>query len=104
MAELKEGEIKHYTITPESLGIERQSLATLKAASAEDSLRLVKAALSGEGAAADMVALNAGAALYCAGVADSLKEGVMVAQDAQASKLPLEKLRELSHFTSVFKG
>ncbi|WP_404474013.1 anthranilate phosphoribosyltransferase [Vreelandella venusta] len=104
VAELKEGEITQYTITPESLGIERQSLATLKAASAEDSLRLVKAALSGEGAAADMVALNAGAALYCAGVADSLKEGVMVAQDAQASKLPLEKLRELSHFTSVFKG
>ncbi|MFI2817462.1 anthranilate phosphoribosyltransferase [Vreelandella piezotolerans] len=104
VAELKEGEITQYTITPESLGVERQSLANLKASSAEDSLRLVKAALSGEGAAADMVALNAGAALYCAGVADSLKEGVMVAQDAQASKLPLEKLRELSHFTSVFKG
>ena len=64
---------------------------------------MVKAALSGEGAAADMVALNAGAALYCSGVADTLKEGVMVAQDAQASKLPLEKLKELSHFTSVFK-
>ena len=103
VAELKEGEITQYTITPEELGIERQSLATLKANSAEDSLRLVKAALSGEGAAADMVALNAGAALYCAGVADTLKEGVMVAQDAQASKLPLEKLKELSHFTSVFK-
>ncbi|TVU87476.1 anthranilate phosphoribosyltransferase [Vreelandella titanicae] len=103
VAELKEGEITQYTITPEALGIERQSLATLKANSAEDSLRLVKAALSGEGAAADMVALNAGAALYCAGVADTLKEGVMVAQDAQASKLPLEKLKELSHFTSVFK-
>ncbi|HBS82479.1 MAG: anthranilate phosphoribosyltransferase [Vreelandella alkaliphila] len=103
VAELKDDEITEYTITPEELGIERQSLATLKAASAEDSLRLVKAALSGEGAAADIVALNAGAALYCSGVADSLKEGVMVAQDAQASKLPLEKLRELSHFTSVFK-
>ncbi|MCC5902631.1 MAG: anthranilate phosphoribosyltransferase [Halomonas sp.] len=103
VAELKEGEITEYTITPEEFGIERQSLATLKAASAEDSLRLVKAALKGEGAAADIVALNAGAALYCAGVADSLKEGVMVAQDAQASKLPLEKLNELSHFTSVFK-
>ncbi|RBI65371.1 anthranilate phosphoribosyltransferase [Vreelandella sulfidaeris] len=103
VAELKEGEITQYTITPEELGIERQSLATLKANSAEDSLRLVKAALSGDGAAADMVALNAGAALYCAGVADTLKEGVMVAQDAQASKLPLEKLKELSHFTSVFK-
>lgn len=104
VAELKDGEITQYTVTPEVLGIERQSLATLKAANAEDSLRLVKAALSGEGAAADMVSLNAGAALYCAGVADNLKEGVMIAQDAQASKLPLEKLRELSHFTSVFKG
>ncbi|RUR33983.1 anthranilate phosphoribosyltransferase [Vreelandella andesensis] len=104
VAELQNGEITEYTITPEELGIERQSLAPLKANSAEDSLRLVKAALSGEGAAADIVALNAGAALYCSGVADSLKEGVMVAQDAQASKLPLEKLRELSHFTSVFKG
>lgn len=103
VAELKEGTITEYTITPEDLGIERQSLTTLKAKSAEDSLRLVKAALAGEGAAADIVALNAGAALYCSGVADTLKEGVMVAQDAQASKLPLEKLKELSHFTSVFK-
>ncbi|MCB8888595.1 anthranilate phosphoribosyltransferase [Vreelandella malpeensis] len=104
VAELKEGEIREYTLTPEELGIERQSLASLKAASAEESLRLVKAALVGEGPAADIVALNAGAALYCAGVADSLAEGVAVAQDAQASKLPLEKLKELSHFTSVFKG
>ncbi|MCP1327788.1 anthranilate phosphoribosyltransferase, partial [Halomonas sp. 707D4] len=104
VAELKEGEIREYTVTPEELGIERQSLASLKAASAEESLRLVKAALVGEGPAADIVALNAGAALYCAGVADSLAEGVAVAQDAQASKLPLEKLKELSHFTSVFKG
>ncbi|MGO2242186.1 MAG: anthranilate phosphoribosyltransferase [Halomonas sp.] len=103
VAELKDGEITQYTVTPEELGIERQSLVTLKANNAEDSLRLVKAALVGEGAAADIVALNAGAALYCSGVADTLKEGVMVAQDAQASKLPLEKLKELSHFTSVFK-
>lgn len=103
VAELKDGAIEHYTIEPESLGIERQSLASLKANSAQESLQLVKAALAGEGAAADMVALNAGAALYCAGVADTLKEGVIVAQDAQASGLPLEKLRELAHFTSVFK-
>ena len=103
VAELKDGAIHHYTIEPETLGIERQSLASMKANSATESLQLVKAALAGEGAAADMVALNAGAALYCAGVADTLKEGVMVAQDAQASGLPLEKLRELAHFTSVFK-
>ena len=52
--------------------------------------------------AGDIVALNAGAALFASGVADSLKEGVLMAQDAQASKLPLEKLKELSDFTRVF--
>ncbi|XKH59280.1 anthranilate phosphoribosyltransferase [Halomonas sediminis] len=103
VAELKDGAITQYTITPESLGIERQSLAALQVASAEDSLRLVRAALVGDGAAADMVALNAGAALYCAGIADDLKEGVLLAQDAQASKLPLEKMNELANFTRVFR-
>lgn len=102
VAELREGEIEEYTITPESLGIERQSLAPLKVVTAEDSLKLVKDSLVGKGPAADIVALNAGAALYASGVADSLNEGVLMAQDAQASKLPLEKLKELADFTRVF--
>ncbi|MBF7053320.1 anthranilate phosphoribosyltransferase [Halomonas sp. KAO] len=102
VAELKEGEIHEYVITPEELGIQRQSLDSLRVATAEDSLRLVEQALIGEGPAADIVSLNAGAALYAADVADSLKEGVALAQDAQASKLPLEKLKELANFTRVF--
>lgn len=102
VAELKEGEITEYVITPEELGIERQPLDALKVGSAEESLRLVEQALVGEGPGADIVALNAGAALYASGIADSLKEGVALAQDAQASKLPLEKLRELANFTRVF--
>lgn len=101
VAELKDGEIRRYTITPEDFGIERQALSPLKVVSAEDSLRLVREALVGEGPAADIVSLNAGAALYCAGIADTLKEGVMMAQDAQASKLPLEKMKELADFTRV---
>ncbi|MCE8044885.1 MAG: anthranilate phosphoribosyltransferase [Billgrantia sp.] len=101
VAELKDGEIRRYTIAPEDFGIERQALSPLKVVSAEDSLRLVREALVGEGPAADIVSLNAGAALYCAGVADTLKEGVMMAQDAQASKLPLEKMKELADFTRV---
>ncbi|TFH84884.1 anthranilate phosphoribosyltransferase [Billgrantia azerbaijanica] len=101
VAELKDGEIREYTVTPEEVGIERQELAPLKVVSAEDSLRLVREALVGEGAAADIVALNAGAALYCSGIADSFKEGVLMAQDAQASKLPLEKMKELADFTRV---
>ncbi|MDY7115726.1 anthranilate phosphoribosyltransferase [Halomonas sp. SSL-5] len=102
VAELKEGEIHEYVITPEAFGIKRQSLEPLRVASAEDSLRLVEQALVGQGPAADIVALNAGAALYAADVADSLEEGVALAQDAQASKLPLEKLKELANFTRVF--
>ncbi|WP_253450473.1 anthranilate phosphoribosyltransferase [Halomonas sp. Y3] len=102
VAELKEGEITEYVITPEELGIPRQSLDPLRVQSAEDSLRLVEQALVGEGPGADIVALNAGAALYASGIADSLKEGVALAQDAQASKLPLEKLKELANFTRVF--
>ncbi len=101
VAELKDGEIRRYTIAPEDFGIERQALSPLKVVSAEDSLRLVREALVCEGPAADIVSLNAGAALYCAGVADTLKEGVMMAQDAQASKLPLEKMKELADFTRV---
>jgi len=102
VAELREGEIHEYVITPDELGIKRQSLDPLRVASAEESLRLVEQALVGEGPAADIVSLNAGAALYAADVADSLKEGVALAQDAQASKLPLEKLKELANFTRVF--
>ncbi|MDI5934882.1 anthranilate phosphoribosyltransferase [Halomonas kalidii] len=101
VAELKDGAIREYTIAPEDVGIARQPLDALKVLSAEDSLRLVREALVGDGVAADIVALNAGAALYCAGVADNFKEGVAMAQDAQASKLPLEKMKELADFTRV---
>lgn len=103
VAELKNGEIEQYTLTPETFGIKRQPLDSLKAGSVEESLQLVKSALATEGGAADIVAMNAGAALYCAGVSDSLKEGVVMAYDAQASGLALEKLRELTHFTQVFQ-
>lgn len=67
------------------------------------SLKLVQQALRGdEGPASDIVALNAGAALYVAGIADSLKEGVSIAEDVQASKLPFEKMKELADFTRVY--
>ncbi|MCK2185602.1 anthranilate phosphoribosyltransferase [Halomonas getboli] len=102
VAELKDGEIHEYTIAPEDFGIARHDLDALKVKTAEDSLRLVEQALIGEGPAADIVALNAGAALYAADVADTLKEGVALAQDAQDCKLAREKLRELANFTRVF--
>lgn len=102
IAELRDGQITEYVVTPEQLGVERQSLESLKVVTAEDSLRLVKEALKGEGAAADIVALNAGAALYAADVADSIEEGVALAQDAMATGLALEKMKELTDFSRVF--
>ncbi|WP_372610761.1 anthranilate phosphoribosyltransferase, partial [Halomonas sp.] len=80
VAELRDGQISEYRLCPEDVGIERQSLDPLRVQSAEDSLRLVQLSLTGEGAAADLVALNAGAALYCAGIADTVREGVEMAK------------------------
>ena len=109
VAELKDGEVTEYHIKPEDLGIKSQSLIGLEVDSPADSLALIRDALGkqeGQYAkkAADVIALNAGAAIYTANVASSLKEGVAMAQDAIASGLALEKMRELADFTSVFKN
>ena len=100
VAELKEGVITEYTITPEEFGFERSSLESLKVADAEESLQLIKQSFkTGEGAAADIIALNAGAALYASNIASSMKEGVLRAQDAIDSGLALEKISELASHT-----
>ncbi|MGD9659686.1 MAG: anthranilate phosphoribosyltransferase [Porticoccaceae bacterium] len=104
VVELKGGDITEYDIAPEDFGINRQSLDGLRVAGAGDSLKLIRDALgkqqTGEGAkAADMIALNAGAAIYVSGVALNLAQGVAMAQDAIASGLAGEKLRELAAFT-----
>ena len=100
VAELKAGEISEYTVSPEEFGLERASLETLTAADAEASLNIIKQAFkSGEGPAADIIALNAGAALYASNIADTLKEGVLMAQDAIGSGLAREKMSELASHT-----
>ncbi len=104
VAELKDGRITEYMLKPTDFGIQRQSLEGLIVDNSADSLALIKDALgkkSGPYAekAGDMIALNAGAAIYVSGVADSLAQGVAMAQDAIASGLAGEKLKELVSFT-----
>jgi len=104
VAELKDGVVREYRIKPEDFGISSQSLIGLSVANAQDSLELIRAALGnrrGENAdkAADIIALNAGAAIYVSGVAASLTDGVEMARDAIGSGLAGEKLRELAAFT-----
>ncbi|OZG70826.1 anthranilate phosphoribosyltransferase [Hahella sp. CCB-MM4] len=108
VAELKDGEVIEYRITPEELGIESKSLIGLTVSSAQESLNLIKGALGKEDdemsrKARDIIALNAGAAIYAADLAASLKEGVAMAQDAIGSGLALAKLSELVSFTACFK-
>jgi anthranilate phosphoribosyltransferase len=108
VAELKNGEISEYSVTPESLGLKSRSLIGLEVADPLASLALIRDALgkrsteAGE-KAADMIILNAGAALYAADRADTLLEGVQLASDALFSGLAREKLNELVAFTDVFR-
>jgi anthranilate phosphoribosyltransferase len=77
VAELRDGEISEYSVEPEDFDLDRADLEQLRVADAGESLVLVRAALSGvPGPAASIVALNAGAALYVAGVSDSIAAGV----------------------------
>ncbi len=104
VAELKNGEIREYTIKPEHFGIQSKSLIGLSVKSEEDSHFLIQDALGnrrGQYAekAADIITLNAGAAIYVSGVADTLVDGVEMARDAIGSSLAGEKIRELAAFT-----
>nr|WP_314492248.1 anthranilate phosphoribosyltransferase [uncultured Pseudomonas sp.] len=108
VAELKRGEISEYWIEPEDLGIQSQSLHGLAVDTPAASLALIRDALGrrkSESAqkAAEMIALNAGAALYAADHAPTLKTGVEMAHDVLYTGLAWEKMQELGAFTAVFK-
>jgi len=105
VAELKNGEITEYSISPEDFGIPLQSIDTIQAADASESLVLVKTALEGKGKvnpARDIVALNAGAAIYVSGIADTLAEGVNIAEDVIGGGTAKVKMSELASFTRCF--
>ena len=96
VAELKDGEVKSYTIQPEDFGMQRADLSTIKAADAQDSLNIIKGVLANQSSPAkDIVCLNAGASIYVAGLANSLAEGVERASQVIAEGKAAEKLQEL---------
>ena len=100
VAELKDGSIAVYTVAPEELGLTRASIASLRVNSVEQSLQKMHNVLEGiPGPARDIVVLNAGAALYTAGVSDSLQQGLAMAVESiatGAAKARLEALVRLS--------
>ena len=108
IAELKDGEIREYAVQPEDFGIKSQSLIGLNVEDAQGSLALIRDALGRRKTengqkAADMIVLNAGAALYAADQAWTLKQGVELAHDALSTGIARDKFEELVSFTAVFK-
>ena len=100
VGELKNGEVSHYTVTPEDFGLQRHALAEIKVADAAQSRDMVLAVLEGRGAAGcGIVALNAGASLYAAGLTPTLAEGVAHARDVIAGGAARAKLQQLVDYT-----
>lgn len=103
VAELKDGKVDSYTIQPEDFGMTRTDISALAVDGAEASLAVVKGVLNGEaGPASDIVALNAGAAIYAAGLAATLADGIKKAQQVIASGAGAEKLEALAKLSNSF--
>ncbi|KGI76906.1 anthranilate phosphoribosyltransferase [Oleiagrimonas soli] len=83
VGELRDGVVREYEIEPEEYGLAMASSRNLRVESAEESMRMVHEVLAGTpGVARDIVQLNAGAALYTAGSADSIDSGIHAAREA----------------------
>lgn len=106
VAELRDGDIREYMIDAKDYSLAHADLSGLSVESAEQSLALIDGVFSKrEGLvfekARDIVTINAGAAIYVAGLATSLANGMAMAEDAISSGGAKEKLKELVEFTSV---
>ncbi len=103
VAELKDGQVSTYTISPEQFGIERADIKQLVVNSAKESLAIINDVFENQpGPARDIVMLNAGAAIYAAGLADSLDAGIRKADTELATGKAKEKLDALVKLSSSF--
>ena len=96
ICEIREGWFKSYTITPEKFGFTRCNKDELKGGQPAENAEITRAILNGqEGAKTDAVLLNAGAALYIAGKADNINDGIELARALIDSKKAYETLQKL---------
>ncbi len=103
VAELKDGQVRTYTITPEQFGFNRATLAELAVDNAETSLVMVKSVLDNQDSAAkDIVLLNAGAAIHAANLTDTLAAGIEKARHVIASGEAKAKLDALIAYSQKF--
>lgn len=106
VAEVRDGEIREYEISPEDFGLSRHTPEGLFGGDAHLNAQMLRSVLSGEerGAARDVIVLNAGAAIYVADGAVSLKEGVALAQESLETGSATEALEDFVKTTRRLSG
>ncbi len=103
VAELKDGKVASMTIEPGAFGLGRHDKSALLVESPAQSLEMIRAVLENrDGAARDVVCLNAGAAIYVAGLAADIAAGVEKAKQSIASGAAAERLQKLIKISSSF--
>ena len=103
VAELKDGKISSYTITPEQFELSRSDITQLKVETAKESLATIRGVLNNQsGPARDIVVLNAGAAIYAADLVPSLEAGIKKAAEVIADGSAATKLDELIKLSQSF--
>lgn len=96
VAELKDGEVVEYTVNPTQFGLDMHDLKDIQIQNAAESKAMMMAVLTGKkGAARDIVLMNAGAAIYTAGIVTTLAQGVQVAAQMIDEGKALAKLEAL---------
>ncbi|MCB5190683.1 anthranilate phosphoribosyltransferase [Methylobacillus arboreus] len=96
VAELKDGEVREYTLNPTQFGIPLHDINSIRVENAQQSSEIILGLLAGErGPARDIVLLNAGAAIYVSGLADNLGDGIKQAANSLDSGAAMGKLQQL---------
>lgn len=96
VAELKDGQVNEYTVTPEVFGLKSAPLDDIRVTNIDQAKAMLLGVLDNRpGAARDIVLLNAGAAIYAAGLSITLAEGVKRAGESIASGAAKNKLAQL---------
>ena len=104
IGELVKGEINEYNIHPSQFGLELYDRHAIQVNTVDESKAMIEAVLDNQpGPAHNIVAMNAGAAIYVAGLADTLKGGIERASQAIRSGAPKKKLEEFVAFTKHLK-
>jgi len=105
VCELKGNEVSEYLLTPERFGIQRADISSIRVDGVAQSAEVLRGVLEGKpGPAADIVALNAGAAVYVAGVTSSLEDGVARARHALADGTAAARLDALKRASATPQG